>query len=189
MSIWGKIAGIGVAAAGAITGNPALIGTGASIFGADVASGAAKDAAATQAAAGQKSLDLQKQIYTQGQANLSPYMSAGAGAITNLRGLTGQSLTPAPASPMTAPGQFPGGHPGLFPGSTEYAPGEGPANLGMPLAAGPPAAIGAPSLNSLASQQTSSGYVTMRSPDGKSTKPVPADQVAHYQQQGAQVVS
>lgn len=178
MSIWGKIAGIGVAALGVATGNPALIGTGASIFGADVASEGAKSAAKTQDAAADKSLALQKNIYERGQAGLSPYMSAGAGAVTNLRGLTGQPLEvvgPAAGTPSTMPANA------AVP-STRTASDAGAVPTGD-------VAVPRTTLQNFATSQTQSGYVTMRSPDGSMTQAVPANLVEHYRQQGASVVS
>lgn len=51
--------------------------------------------------------------------------------------------------------------------------------------AGPPATASAPAVTSPVNQP----LVTMRSPDGTSTKAVPQNQVAHYQQLGATVVA
>lgn len=178
MSIWGKIAGIGLGIVGAVTGNPALIATGAGIIGGDVQSEGAKSAAKSEVAAGDKSLAIQKDIYERGQAGLSPYMSAGTGAVTNLRGLSGQPLEvvgPAAGTPGSLP-------PNAAAPSPRMATDTGAVPTGD-------VAVPRSTLQNFASQQTASGYVTMRSPDGSMTQPVPANLVDHYRQQGATVVS
>lgn len=70
-----------VAAAAAAIGS-SVIGAGASIYGANKAAGAASDAA-------DKNNALQKWIYEQNTANLSPYMNRGNAAGDELNGLFG----------------------------------------------------------------------------------------------------
>lgn len=72
----------------------AYVGAAASVVGALSSSGAASSAAGQQAAGQQASLALQSQMYSQGQANLSPYLAGGSLANNEL--LTRLGLGGAP---------------------------------------------------------------------------------------------
>lgn len=62
-------------------------GVGASLYGAHEQSQAAKSAAQLQAEEAQKSLDFQKQVYSENVARQAPWLKAGTGAIDTLSGL------------------------------------------------------------------------------------------------------
>lgn len=150
----------------------AAITAGAGVTQAVIGSKASHDAAATQAASGQKALDLQKSIYDLQQQNLAPYRQAGN---VGLASLTGR---------VQNPGTLSGGGNGWVSsaGQPSLASIGAPPAAGAPMASSPQGSMG---LGSMTSGQT----VLMRSPDGLTTKPVPAELVDHYRQQGAQVVS
>lgn len=159
------------------TGTAIALGTAAIAGGATVASSiigsnAAKSAAETQAAAGNKALDLQKSIYDQQQQNLAPYRQAGN---VGLASLTGRVANPGTLSSGGNGWVSSAGQPTL---ASMTAPPTG----GAPMASSQQGSMG---LASMTAGQT----VLMRSPDGLTTKPVPAELVDHYRQQGAQVVS
>jgi len=123
MSIWGKLAGIGLGVAGAVTGNPALLATGASIFTGDLASSAAKDAAKTQAAAVDRGLEVNRAMYDQSRADLAPYLSLGAGTMGNLGRMVG--VTPAAPGALGAPGVAPAPGAGVAGGTVGQLAGTG----------------------------------------------------------------
>ena len=72
-----------------VTLGAAALGAGASLYGSGVQADAAQSAAQLQAQQAQKSLDFQKQVYDQNQANQAPWLKAGTGAINELSSLTG----------------------------------------------------------------------------------------------------
>jgi len=193
-------------AAGLIT---AGILVGGKIIGDKIAANASKKAAETQAKSTDKALDVNERQYDQTRADLertyqqqradeTPYLGLGAGAVGALT--HGLGITPPPVSalppaqrvtspgapvPTAAPPAAPKqGIPGI-PGSGTLIPGSGALHNAVkgvfgfggggsqPTPAGAPA--GAPS------------GVQMRAPNGQ-VQAVPPDQVAHYQQLGAQVV-
>lgn len=111
MGFWQKAAGFGVGLAGAVTGQPALIGAGASIIGADVTAEGAKKAAQQQMDAAEKAradanarYDATKQeqraIYDQSSAAFQPFIGLGQGVLPNLGSMVG--LSPA-ATPTMIP--------------------------------------------------------------------------------------
>ena len=71
----------------------AVVGAGASIAGSQTAANA-------QTQASQNAINAQQQMFNVTQQNLSPYNTAGQGALTALQGLTG---TNAGGNPLTAP--------------------------------------------------------------------------------------
>ena len=175
---------------------PAVISAAGSIGAAAIGSHAAKDAAKTQTDSADKALALQTRIYDENKSNLAPWVSQGQQAATTLGGLMGLPATggggggsaATPTGPFTRAGS----------GSTVAVPGtyQGQAILRNPdrvpgtdlQSAQPRGTLGAFNPQSAAGQRTSS-YVTMRSPDGKETMPVPAQHVDHYRQLGATVIS
>lgn len=84
-SIWGKLA-------------PSLLNIGANAVGGYFQSRAAGKAADQQAAAADKALALQRDIWNQSQANQAPYMQTGSQAITRLNGLMGGTPIQQPQS-------------------------------------------------------------------------------------------
>jgi hypothetical protein len=101
--------------AAAVVGG-AVIGGGASIIAGEMQSGAAGDAARISADAARYQTDVQRQIYDQIRADQEPWRETGAGALGQLRELTGIGETPTerrqrvfgPAGPPPAPGAAPG---------------------------------------------------------------------------------
>lgn len=154
------------------------IGAGTSLYENSKAAGAAQDAT-------DKSLALQKQMYDTTRADLSPYSQTGVAALGNLRQLTGLPANIAPTPSNPPPGGIPvsstpGGAPGQMQVGTPQNPGP---SLRTPQGGLPPMQGQSP-----AQMQTSSGYVTMRSPTGE-TQQVDAAHVPFYQQKGATVIS
>ncbi len=194
--------GIGAGAAPAAAGGsgigsflkslvPGLIPAATGLIGAGIESGAISDAAKTQLKGTEEALAQQKLFYEQQRGDLGPYRTTGYGALGNLQQLLG--ITPGKDTPDLV-GQAP------IPGQPAAAPGQGPS-LASGLPAGFQQASGASPwlMNQLSKlhlptqpQQgtgTNTGQpVLMRAPDG-STQQVQADQVQHYTQLGAQVVS
>jgi len=188
---------------------PAIIGaaatTGAAIYTANKMSGAAKDAANMQVAAGDKSLALQEKMWQQSQQNLQPWVQQGSWAVNTMGGLMG---APTPAAGGTT-GTTPPAGPSPILGSRGYAwerrvpenettfgsdpmqPGQGrwTSQHGDSIRAKRLAEIMAQTTadpTSIASQSQSS-YVRMRAPDG-TVQEVPSSYVDHYTQRGATVV-
>jgi hypothetical protein len=130
----------------------------------------------TQQKATDQSLALQKQMYDTTRSDLAPYASIGTGALGNLRTLAG---LPAPSAVGTNPGIVPNGightAPAGAPSQGTAVPRAGSGSLSMAGSQSP------------AQMQTSSGYVTMRAPDG-STAQVDQAHVARAVQLGGQVV-
>jgi hypothetical protein len=174
MGLWGDIAG-GLAAVGGFVAAPFTGGlsipAGLGAAGAIIGGSAVSDAAKKQQQATNQALALQGRMYDTTRADLSPYSQIGVGALGNLRTLAGIPQ-PAPVNgasglPPNAPHAMAG--PGT-PGFTGYTGQQAVPRPGMPT----------PS-------QNSSGFVTMRAPDG-STQQVDPAQVSFYQQKGAQVI-
>ena len=117
MGIWAKLGGAGLGIAGLVTGNPALIGAGASVIAADTAAGAASKASQQQVDAAEKAKAEANQRYdaTRGEqwqvfqnalAGFAPYQQLGVGATGNLGQLTGIPMnlaTNAPAEQVVPP--------------------------------------------------------------------------------------
>lgn len=130
--------------------------TGATVYAANKASNAAKQAAAQQTDAGNRALDLQRQMYEQQRADEAPYRQMGYGALNTLSSMMGGM---GGATPMGGPSS----RPTLQKQGAIAGGGVSLSNLG-------------------------GGRVMMAAPNGQ-RQMVPADQVAHYQALGAQVVS
>jgi len=181
----GAAAGGGGAAAGAGGGSllhallPTIIGAGASVGGAAIASHGQSEAAKLQAAQDDKALALQKEMFDLQRSDTAPYRALGVGAIGNLAYLGGINLPP-PDAANPAP-------------STVVAPGAVDAN-GKPMAGAgqnqtvppPPTmaqqTIGAMPLSQLG--QPNQGLVSMRNPQTGLVHLIPPDQVAAAQQAG-----
>jgi len=110
---------------------PAISALG-SLGGGLIGSNAAADAAAAQAAALNRGIDLQTAQWLQQQQNLAPWLEAGRGALGQLQGLAGQGQPTLPwLAPMTA-ANYAAALPGVTPGWTPitagpYTPGETPS--------------------------------------------------------------
>lgn len=101
MGFWSKLAGIGVAAAGAITGNPGLIAAGGGIIANDVKKEGVKKAVAQQQAATDKSTGILSQVHDRAQATFSPYINTGQQALGSLGEMVGLPRQQMPqAQPM-----------------------------------------------------------------------------------------
>ena len=144
----------------------------ATIVGGVIAAGGALGAAAIQSHAAGKAANAQTAAAGKANARLDPYATAGYGAISNLQGMIGRPANGA----IPAPGAtgIPSGGLSALAVNTQQE-----QNKLAPPAIGP----GQP-----ASAQTASGFVTLRSPDGKETQQVPAAQAPFYLSKGAQVI-
>ena len=95
--------------AAAVVGG-AVIGGGAAILSSSQQAGAASDASKASADAARYQTDVQKQVYDQTRADETPWREAGAGALSQLQGLTGpngellQSFSYSPFSFQADPG-------------------------------------------------------------------------------------
>lgn len=86
------------AAAAPFTGGASLLGAaainaGTQLIGAKMASNSAKNAAKTQTDSANRAIDLQRDLYNQQQARLSPFIAQGASAAQSL-GQMGNQPTP-----------------------------------------------------------------------------------------------
>lgn len=143
---------------------PELVGIGANAVGSIIQSRAAGKASAQQQAAAQQALALQQQMFERNQANQAPFVAVGTGAANRLNQLMGLGTL--------APAQQPQG----TLASLRVAP------TAQPL---PPNSGG---WTGMVPGSPITPMVRMKAPDG-SIKPVPPDQVQHYQSMGAQVIN
>lgn len=155
-----------------------ILGTGALLqyLGGRQASRASQRAALTQQQASEQAiganeraqenaLNFYRDMWTQSQQNLAPYVQLGHSAVGALGNLTGIMPNVGPGANYSgAPGKRP------MPGSQ---PGRGPT---LGLFGNPAGSYSAPQM------------VTMIGPDG-SQRQVPRTMVPHYQQRGARVVN
>lgn len=127
---------------------------------------AATEAAQIQADSAREALGLQRDIYEQTRADLTPYRDIGASAMTTLGALWGLPAAAAAPPPVAAVAPPTGGR------------------------TAPPAAevIGQARPRTTLGAVTPGAAVTMRAPDGRHVM-VPHDRVPEAQQQGGQVVS
>lgn len=181
---------------------PAIIGAGASIWGAHEAASATSDAAKTsseaatkaaeiQAQTANRALDIQDQQFKARLANLAPYRQQGAGALGQLNSLMG--LPPIPASAPAAstgmgavykPLGAPVGAGTMLPNQPPMIPGQG-AQVPSPTSSaflGMTAPPGSPNV------QGNVGLVTVQAPDGRRVQ-VPQAQLAVALQNGGQVIN
>jgi hypothetical protein len=75
----------------------AVVAGGTSVASSVIGSHAATSAAQTQAAAGQKALDLEQQVYAQQRADLAPYRAIGNQGLLGLSNLQSQPTTMDPS--------------------------------------------------------------------------------------------
>lgn len=141
---------------------PFLVGSsiaaGGSIAGAAIGAHASGKAADLQKAAEDKSLALQQQQYQDAQTRYAPYQQVGQSVLPTLRNLAANVQAPRYGQSLSGLS--------IYGSPQQNAPsGSGQPQMGTP----------------------GGGSVMMRAPNGQ-TKAVPREQVAHYQQQGAQVV-
>lgn len=174
-----------------------------SVANAKIQKNAANKAADTQVVASTKAADIQqkaaadtlafqKEQWAAAQQNAAPFVQLGQGAAKRLSDWFGMpagaadapamTTAPAPSTPMpgTAVPRNPNGAMPLssFTGRTNTMTQVPPSAAAVPPSAQAMTAPGAPQANA-------TGYVTMRSPDGKTTKAIPRSQVAHYESLGA----
>lgn len=160
-----------MAVATAILAGAAIAG---SITSAKIQSNAAKDAAKTQAAAGDKSLAFQRDQMAAQQKAFQPYQQAGQGAATNLSNLMapGGSLSTGFDQPFVPPGAT----------KPTYSPT--PQNLGSMMQPQPGGMPQQPQ-----SQPQAGGEMwSIKAPDG-SVRQFPPPIAQHYMQQGLQRVA
>lgn len=213
MSLWSKVAGIGMMAGGvalAATGvgtafAPALIAGGAGVMSADAKKDAAKKAETQLQAASNKAIGTLETAKAESAKAYAPYTANGAAAMGSLgdfMGLpTGTSQAPVGQGPLASgfTGGVSGGVPsvGDLPAGTQQALGvrtptatATPAGTAVPRATAPGATV-----QTQGAQQTASGYtplggvgagglVQMRAPTGQ-TSWVPRQQAPFYAQRGA----
>jgi hypothetical protein len=190
MGLWSKIAGIGLAGAGLVTGNPALVGIGASVLSGGMAADASKDAAQTQSESADRAMaenrrvydqsaGIQKQVYDTTRADLAPYMAVGGGAMGNAGSMVGLSpgagggtSIASMANGVTAPGQMIGAGQSVDPGPSKEVPQV-------------KAAMANQSGYQQGEKRGGSRAVLLRSPDGE-IRAFPEDQAEVYVSRGAQ---
>jgi len=189
MGFWKKALGVGMAAAGVMSGNPALVAGGATIVANDVAAEGEKKAAKQKEDAAKRALAVQQQVHQQTQASFQPYTATGGAAMGTLGNMLG--LSPA-ANTNTA-----GGSTFAQTSPTSLADGqvdglEAPVRtgrMGMPRDEAP---------RSQAREQTASSYasigdmaggdvVQLRAPTGEVAL-VPRAQAPFYLERGAREV-
>lgn len=205
MGFWSTAAGIALGGVGVATGNPALIGMGASIATGGMAADASRRAAETQSQAADRALANQQQVYdtsrgaateayNRSNAVLAPWVTTGSSAMGSLGGLLG--LPPASSgvtdalSPLASPQ-------GAIP--TPAGVGVGLDAGGAPVNPRSPAAAEAPARAAMSTQSgyaaprsktlgaLAGGLVTLQAPDG-TMQAVPAGQAEFYVSKGARVV-
>lgn len=201
MSVWSRIGGIGLAAAGVMTGNPGLVAAGAGVFSAGEASSANKKASEQQVSAVDEAKAVNTAVDQRTQASYQPYTYLGSQAASTLGSMMGFQPMPMPSGGGTAPGALPAGmqqQAGMRqpPGATlgDLATGD----TGRTAMARP-----APETPQVRAQlSTQSGYqpqggtlggmmpamVMLRAPTGE-TRAVPADQAPALLARGAQRVA
>jgi hypothetical protein len=188
---------------------PALIAGGAGIGSAAIASKGAKSAAQTAADSASQAAQLQKDIYTQTRADLAPQRELGAQAATTLGALMGlgggsgsagggSASLPTTGAPVTSSlsdavgAGWPPARLNPYTGQLQTEPGPRPAGQNAYDVRMRPDGSGYVNATAGAKWypgpgQAQGDLVTMQAPDG-TQQAVPADQVAHYQAKGAQVV-
>ena len=188
MSMWGKLAAIGVGATAFIPGMaPIAIPAAAGIWAADSTASAAKDAAKTANAAADKAMAQNASLAadTRGvldrnfqatQGAFNPYMAVGGAAAGTLGQLIG-----LPAG--TAAGGQPWAQAGQAATSSAAPPATSGAGVGAGTAgaASPQQVAAGKNAGTLAS---SAGLVRLKAPDG-SVRAMPQAQAQYYLQRGA----
>lgn len=144
---------------------------GSSVASSVIGSKAANKAGKTQAAAEEKALALQRQMYQEAQPRYAPYQQMGQNALPTLAALAGNVQAPRYGQNLADLSLY-----GAPPQNMAPRPAAGP---GMGLPGGP-----APQ----PPQPQPGGTVMMRAPNG-AQQAVPREQVAHFQQKGATVVN
>lgn len=154
------------------------IAAGGAIGSSAIAAHASKSAAGQQVDASNKALGVEQQVYEDQKNNLAPYRQAGTDALTRASSLAdagspiGLKTFTNGNLPQVSLNRQPGAPVSSMPQNA--APPMGLATMGQAQSPQAPAANGG-------------GMVQLRAPNG-SMRTVPAAQVAHYLQLGAQVV-
>lgn len=196
MGIWGTIA------KGLVSAIP-IVGP---IIEGGIEAATAKKAANQQVAGGQRAMDIQNKVYQQQQQLMQPYYETGTNAFTTLGSLLGLPGGGGGA-PMPQMGQTSGslgGNPfGSLPNDTQQGAMTDPAvqpnaayNQGgdwvgmlsqQQRAAMPQSTTSYSTPQQHGSSVSGAPQIRMKAPSGEEEL-VPADQVAHYLQQGATVM-
>ncbi len=145
---------------------------------------AAKDAAATQTAAGDKALAAQQTAYQTQRQDFSPYQQAGQGALGRLNQRAGQQApTFNPNGPQASLGNPMGGQ--MPPQQPQQPPGGQMGTPGMPQGGPPPQAPQGPppTQQQQLGQQQAPRMVLMQGPDG-SKRPVLKQMLTDAQARG-----
>lgn len=173
-------------------GISAAIGAGASIFGAHEAASASKNAAAVQQQSADKALAVEKGIYDNQVAMLSPYVQAGTASMQALMSKYWgtpfnnqiQSYIQGGKAAANAPVPY------SLTGAGVSAPAPQPWGAPAPqqpnafMSAMPAIAAAAPRM---APPMGGGGMVSMVSPDGSETVQVPQNLVSAFQAKGAKL--
>jgi len=194
VGIGGGIAASFIPGVGPFLG-PAIAGMGIAADQAD----AAKKAAEQQVAAGDKAIDLQRDIYNQTRADLGPYRDVGGQAMGTLgaaMGLPGGGgAPPGPGDPgiglgrsTTGATMYPDGTTGRIRPPDAPVTGRAQPRAGRLGDAVPVAQQRTASSMTPAGGQMDSSMVRMQSPTGQMVM-VPAAKVAEAQQMGGKVVA
>lgn len=193
MSLWKTIAGVVTAGAGFLTGQPELIGPGLGLIGSSLQESSVNSAAEKQQQATNQALGIQKSVYDQTQARLSPYSDLGIGALGNLRSMLG--IAAPPSGPPGVPTNARQSVSTLAPNAYTYDPATGRTNFTGynpqtgAISGTPPVTLGGgqfSATNPVASQSRS-GFVTVRAPNGETAQIDPAH-VALALQHGGSIV-
>lgn len=134
---------------------------------------AAKKAAKVQAEGEDQALALQKQMYDDAQARYAPYQEVARNALPTLASLAGNVQAPRYGQnlrDLSIYGQPPNMPPSPVSAPAMSLPGRSPMQADS------------------SGQPNANARVIMRAPNGQ-TQAVPREQVAHYQQKGAQVMA
>lgn len=186
-SFWDKLFDVGATVAETYLGQKAI-----------------NEATRAQTDAINKSIELQREIYTQNRQDQMPWLRTGQGAIGALSlGVLGVTPDSGGGSDSGGPTTTTGGaasEPGRLaqrnpnkPQDTTFVPETSYTGDTAVLRKAQPRAGTQPLSSAVTPSQpadaTASSYVTMLAPDGKTARQVPAYQQSFYEQRGARVVS
>lgn len=177
-----------------------LIPIAVSVIGGAIQSHQASKAANAQKQAAQQGSTEAGAVYNQQQRVMSPYYTAGTGALGQMTGLQGlpAPMTNLPASAAYTPGAGPSTLPPAAP-ETAVARGGGRGVPGISFAGGgaQPMSMASLSQSSYGAPSSGGGSFTRRggqtvrlvSPDGTETQDVPAEHADFFVQQGARRIT
>lgn len=198
-----SVAGRAAAPAAAARGSSLwrdLVDVGTNIVGTYISDRAIRDATQAQLDAVNRAIDLQQQMFEQTRRDQMPWLRAGQSGVRALSvglglGDPGGSLdaeggasSAGPSTPAAEPMRLAQRSPSS-PQTTPVPARNYTGATAVPRGTSPIASITAPPGGQPAADPMTSSYVTMVSPDGLSTRQVPAHQQSFYEQRGARVVS